>query len=115
VVDMAHDATAFAPVATDRDVYIYDRISTGASSRLADPTGYTTARAVQDLEAVRVHTGAPRVVLHRHSWGARLAVAYAQEHPDHVAALVLSAPGELPLEGADVPPGDLTTRLDTGS
>jgi pimeloyl-ACP methyl ester carboxylesterase len=41
------------------------------------------------------------------------AVAYAQENHDHVAALVLTAPGELPLNGADVPPGDPTTRLDT--
>jgi pimeloyl-ACP methyl ester carboxylesterase len=113
VSDMAHDAPAFAALATDRDVYVYDRIGTGASTRLTDPTGYTTARAVQDLEAVRAHTGAPRVVLHGHSWGARFAVAYAQEHPDHVAALVLSAPGDLPIEGADVPPGDLTTRLNT--
>jgi len=79
VADMAHDAPAFASLATDRDVYVYDRIGTGASSRLPDPTGYTTARAVQNLEAVRVHTGAPRVVLHGHSWGARFAVAYAQE------------------------------------
>ena len=113
VPDMAHDAPAFASLATGRDVYVYDRIGTGASTRLADPTGYTTALAVEDLEAVRFHTGAQRVVLHGHSWGARFAVAYAQEHPDHVAALVLSAPGALPIEGADVPPGDLTTRLNT--
>jgi proline iminopeptidase len=112
VADMAHDAPAFAPLATDRDVYVYDRVGTGASTRLADPTGYTTARAVQDLEAVRVHSGASRVVLHGHSWGALIVVAYAQEHPDHVAALILSAPGDLPLGGAQPVPGDLTTRLD---
>lgn len=112
VADMAHDAAAFAALATDRDVYVYDRIGTGASTRLPDPTGYTTARALQDLEAVRVRTGAPRVVLVGHSWGARFVVAYAQEHPDHVAALILTAPDNLPLEGADVPPGNLTTRLD---
>lgn len=113
VADMAHDAAALAPLATDRDVYVYDRIGTGASSRLADPTGYTTARAVEDLEAVRARTGASRVVLMGHSWGTRFAVGYAQEHRDHVAALVLTAPGDLPLEGADVPPGDPTTRLNT--
>jgi pimeloyl-ACP methyl ester carboxylesterase len=112
VADMAHDAAAFAALATDRDVYVYDRIGTGASTRLPDPTGYTTARAVQDLEAVRARTGAPRVVLVGHSWGARFVVAYAQEHRDHVAALILTAPDDLPLEGADVPPGNLTTRLD---
>ena len=75
--------------------------------------GYTTAREVNDLEAVRARTGAPQVVLIGHSWGARFAAAYAQEHPDRVAALVLTTPGDLPLEGAEVPPGDLTTRLDT--
>jgi proline iminopeptidase len=80
VADMAHDAPAFAALATDRDVYVYDRVGTGASSRLADPTGYTTARAVEDLEAVRAHTRAPRVVLLGHSWGARIAVSYAQGH-----------------------------------
>jgi proline iminopeptidase len=52
-------------------------------------------------------------VLAGHSWGAQFVVAYAQEHRDHAAGLVLTAPGDLPLEGADVPPGDLTTRLDT--
>lgn len=74
VADMAHDAPAFGPLATDRDVYVYDRVGTGASTRLADPTGYTTARAVADLEAVRIHTGASRVVLHGHSWGDRKSV-----------------------------------------
>jgi proline iminopeptidase len=111
VADMAHDVPAFAPLATDRDIYVYDRAGTGASTRLADPNGYTTARAVEDLEAVRVSSGADRVVLHGHSWGALFVVAYAQEHPDHVAALVLSAPGDLPLGGARPVPGDLTTRL----
>jgi proline iminopeptidase len=84
----------------------------GASTRLADPTGYTTARAVQDLEAVRELTGADHVVLHGHSAGAPLAVAYLQSHPDHVAALILSAPGELAFDGGSPRPGDLTTRLD---
>jgi len=114
VADMAHDAPAFAALATDRDVYVHDRIGTGASTRLTDPTGYTTARAVQDLEAVRVHTGAPQVVLHGHSWGALIAMAYAQAYPEHVAALVLSAPGGLPFGGAQPVAGDLTTRLDSG-
>ena len=50
---MAHDAPAFAPLATDRDIYNYDRVGTGASTRLADPLQYTIGRAVQDLEALR--------------------------------------------------------------
>jgi len=41
VADMAHDVPVFADLATDRDVYVYDQIGTGASSRLVDPAGYT--------------------------------------------------------------------------
>jgi proline iminopeptidase len=91
VADIAHDAPAFAPLATDRDVYIYDRVGTGASTRLDDPLQCTIGRAVQDLEALRIRIGAAQIALHAHSWGARIAVAYAQGHPDRVAALVLSA------------------------
>lgn len=111
VADMTHDVPAFAALASDRDVYVYDRVGTGASSRLADPRGYTIGRAVSDLEALRRAIGADRVVLHGHSWGARIVVAYAQDHPGRVAALILSAPGDLPLDGGPVTPGDLTTRL----
>lgn len=114
VADMAHDAPAFAPLATDRDVYIYDRVGAGASTRLADPLQYTIGRAVQDLEALRIKIGAAQIALHAHSWGARIAVAYAQDHPDRVSALVLSAPGDLPVDGGVMTPGDLTTRLDAG-
>ncbi len=111
VADMAHDVPAFAPLATDRDVYVYDRVGTGASTRLADPLGYTIGRAVQDLEALRVDIGAETIAVHGHSWGARIATAYAQEHPDRVAALILSAPGDLPTDGGPMVTGDLTTRL----
>jgi proline iminopeptidase len=47
--------------------------------------GYTTARAVHDLEAVRAHSGAQRVVLLGHSWGARYAVAL----PSNIATMSL--------------------------
>lgn len=114
VADMAHDAPAFAPLATDRDVYIYDRVGAGASTRLADPLQYTIGRAVQDLEALRIKIGAAQIALHAHSWGARIAVAYAQDHRDRVSSLVLSAPGDLPVDGGVMTPGDLTTRLDAG-
>ncbi|HEX7746431.1 MAG TPA: alpha/beta hydrolase [Micromonosporaceae bacterium] len=111
VADMAHDVPAFAALATDRDVYVYDQIGTGASSRLADPRGYTDDRAVQDLEAVRVRTGADRVVLLGHSWGARVATLYLSRYPARVSGLVLSAPGFLPVGGEPPPPGDTTARL----
>jgi pimeloyl-ACP methyl ester carboxylesterase len=113
VADMAHDVSAFAALARDRDVWVYDRVGTGASTRLADPISYTTTRAVQDLEAVRVRSGSERVVLVGHSWGARFAVSYLLQHRDRVAALILTAPGDLPVDGETVPPGDLATQLNS--
>ncbi len=114
VADMAHDVPAFATLATDRDVYVYDQAGTGASTRLADPADYTTARAVDDLEAVREWAGADEIVLLAHSWGARVATVYLSEHPERVAALVLSAPDAIPARGETWVPGDLTARLDGG-
>lgn len=114
VSDMAHDVPVFAKLATDRDVYVYDQIGTGGSSRLVDPSGYTIERAVQDLDAVRAFTGAERIALLAHSWGAVIATRYVSDHPDRVAAVVFSAPGSLPDAGGYVRPGDPTLRLGAG-
>ena len=46
------------------------------------------ARAVEDLEDVRRALGVARWVVLGHSWGSDLAVRYALEHPDRVAAVV---------------------------
>jgi pimeloyl-ACP methyl ester carboxylesterase len=110
VADMATDAAALAGLATDRDVWVYDQIGTGASTRLDDVTGYTTERAVEDLAAVRRATGAARVVLLGHSWGARTVTVYLARHPDEVEAAVLSAPGQTPV-GQEPVLGDPAARL----
>jgi pimeloyl-ACP methyl ester carboxylesterase len=111
VSDMRHDAPALAALATDRDIYLYDQVGTGGSGRLDDPRGYTLHRSVQDLDAVRAFTGADRVVLIGHSWGARIATAYAAEHPDSVASLVLTAPGPPPVSTRPLPAPDPASRL----
>ncbi|MDQ1113419.1 proline iminopeptidase [Microbacterium testaceum] len=41
-----------------------------------------------DIEAVRVHLGIDRWLLHGVSWGSTLALAYALEHPDRVTEIV---------------------------
>ena len=46
------------------------------------------ARAVEDLEDVRGALGVGRWVVLGHSWGSELAVRYALEHADRVAAVV---------------------------
>ncbi|NUR91656.1 MAG: alpha/beta hydrolase [Nonomuraea sp.] len=77
------------------DVYAYDQVGAGRSTRLADPAGYTVARHVADLEAIRRTLGAPRIVLVGRSWGGTLSAAYLAAHPDRVAKAVLTSPGAI--------------------
>ena len=49
----------------------------------------TTPHLVADMEALRLHLGIERWLLFGGSWGATLALAYTQQHPQHVQALVL--------------------------
>lgn len=77
------------------DTFYYDQAGSGASADL--PTAdYTVARQVADLEALRVRLGADRLVLWGESWGTILAAHYAFAHPDRVAGMVVSSPGEFP-------------------
>ena len=93
VPDMKGDSTYFGRLARDGfDVYVYDQVGRGRSSRLADPRDYTLARDVADLEAIRCKIGADKVVLIGHSYGGALAAAYAAAHPEHVAKMVLTSP-----------------------
>ncbi|MEU9175102.1 alpha/beta fold hydrolase, partial [Streptomyces sp. NPDC048420] len=94
------------------DVYSYDQLGSGRSGRLSDPTGYTVARQVADLEAVRARIGADRVVLLGASWGATLAAEYLAAHPDRVARMVLTSPGVLWAPAwKDRAEGDIWDRL----
>jgi proline iminopeptidase len=96
IADLAGDAASFGQLTGDGyDFYLYDQVGTGHSSRLWDPRGYTIAREVADLEAIRRRTGADRLVLLGHSWGAQVAAAYLAAHPDHLARVVFSSPGPL--------------------
>ncbi|HEX8509563.1 MAG TPA: alpha/beta fold hydrolase, partial [Propionibacteriaceae bacterium] len=77
------------------EVYAYDQLGAGRSSRLTDVTGYTVARQVADLEAIRVAIDADRLVLVGQSWGATLAAAYVAAHPDRVAKVAFTSPGAI--------------------
>ena len=48
----------------------------------------TMDHLIADLEALRVHLGLTRWLLHGVSWGSTLALAYAVEHPDRVSEIV---------------------------
>jgi pimeloyl-ACP methyl ester carboxylesterase len=59
---------------------------------------YGTADHAEDLDAVRASLGFDKIVLFGVSYGTKLALAYANAHPDHVDRLVLDSvlPTNLP-------------------
>jgi proline iminopeptidase len=69
-------------------VYI-DPAGTGASVRLADPSGYTRARYAADLEKLRAHLGIEKPCLLGHSYGGMAVLLHAVTHPDRVGRLIL--------------------------
>lgn len=96
VADLLGDAGYFGQLTGDGfDVYVYDSLGTGRSSRLADPRGYTLERDVADLTAIREQIGAERIVLIGHSYGAVVAAAFLAQHPEAVERVVFSSPGGL--------------------
>lgn len=96
VADLPGDSRYFGQLAADGfDVYVYDQLGAGGSSRLADPRGYTVDRDVLDLEQVRRRIHADRIVLIGHSYGGELAAHYLARYPQHVAKLTLISPGAL--------------------
>ncbi|QRE76624.1 prolyl aminopeptidase [Methylobacterium aquaticum] len=62
-----------------------------ATSNLGRLSRNTTQAVIADIEAVRRHLGIERWLVTGISWGTTLALAYAQQHPDRVSALVLAA------------------------
>jgi proline iminopeptidase len=62
-----------------------------ADSAAADLTTNTTQHLLGDLELLREHLGIDRWLVSGGSWGVTLALAYAQQHPERVTAMVLAA------------------------
>lgn len=112
IADLAGDAAYFRHLTANRfDVYVYDQLGSGGSSRLPNPAGYTISRDVRDLEQIRQLIGADRMILIGHSYGGLLAAHYLAAHPGHVAKLVLSSPDAL--NPADTSHNRVSARLDT--
>ena len=72
-------------------VIFVDQRGAGRSQPPRARPANTTAHLVDDLERVRIHQGIERWLVVGGSWGATLALAYAQAHPERVAGLVLRA------------------------
>lgn len=71
-------------------VTFYDQRGSGKSLGFAlNEKNINVPTFVADLNAVRKHLKASKVIILAHSWGAILGMCYAIEHPEHVAALIL--------------------------
>ncbi len=70
-------------------VVLFDQRGAGRSTPIAETAGNTTQHLVADIEALRRHLGIERWIVFGGSWGSTLALAYAEAHPERVAALVL--------------------------
>lgn len=93
------------------DVYFYDQLGSGLSERLTDPAGYTVARHVADLDAIRQRIAARQVILMGSSWGGSLVANYMASHPGDVARAVFTSPAPIDYgQWSDF--GSVTARLD---
>jgi proline iminopeptidase len=69
-------------------VYI-EPIGTGRSSRQPGPRGFSMARYVSDVEALRSYLGPKTFILLGHSHGGFVAQSYALQHPGRLKGLIL--------------------------
>ncbi len=70
-------------------IVVYDQRGAGRSTPLGGLADNTTPHLVADLERLRGHLAIDRWLVFGGSWGATLALAYAEAHPERVAGLVL--------------------------
>lgn len=68
---------------------LFDQRGCGRSTPTASVTNNTTWDLVADIERIREHLGIDKWIVFGGSWGATLALIYAQAHPDRVQRLVL--------------------------
>ncbi|WP_033439933.1 alpha/beta fold hydrolase [Saccharothrix sp. NRRL B-16314] len=86
-----------------RTLLLLDNRGTGHSDTPADPATYRRDRLAADIDALRTHLGLDRVDLLGHSAGAGITLAYAEQHPDRLASLVLLTPSLRAIDAAPTP------------
>lgn len=69
--------------------FLVDQRGAGRSRPFGATAGNTLQALIADLETVRVWAGVERWLLFGGSWGAALALAYAEAHPARVTGMVL--------------------------
>lgn len=82
-------------LARDYEVIYYDQRLSGLSSPECDSSKVTFDQWVEDLESVRQGLNRDSMILISHSWGARVAIRYANKYPQYLAGLVFMNPVSL--------------------
>ncbi len=70
-------------------IVLLDQRGCGRSEPQGELRHNDTGKLLEDIEAIRVRLGINRWVLYGGSWGATLALLYAQRHPERVLGLIL--------------------------
>jgi proline iminopeptidase len=70
---------------------LFDQRGAGRSTATARLRANTTDHLVADIERIRTELGIDRWMVVGGSWGATLALAYAERHPERVRGIVLRA------------------------
>lgn len=79
-------------LAREYELIYYDQRLSGLSAAECDSSKVTLAQWVEDLESVRKGIGRDSVILISHSWGARIAIRYAEKYPEHLSGMVFMNP-----------------------
>lgn len=69
-------------------IVLHDQRGAGRSLPYAEIRENTTWHLVEDIERLRRHIGAEKIILFGGSWGTTLGLAYAETYPDRVLGLV---------------------------
>jgi proline iminopeptidase len=78
-------------------VVFYDQRGSGLSQRFPE-SSYSMQVMIDELDGIIDHyktSVSQKVILLGHSWGAMLATAYVNEHPEEISGLILAEPGGL--------------------
>jgi len=82
-----HDFRYFNP--EKFHIILHDQRGAGKSEPYAELRENTTQHLVEDVEKLRIHIGAGKVILFGGSWGSTLALAYAEAYPANISGIIL--------------------------
>ena len=73
------------------EVIYYNQLGSHLSDQPSDPSLWTVARFLEEVEQVRQALGLEDFYLYGHSWGAQLGIEYGLKYGQHLKGLILSS------------------------